>query len=61
VYRQAATLLIEEDKATPADFPFETDGYRPPTADFIDGIEYDGRLPNAYLEKFVIGLKGSAS
>ena len=25
---------------------------------FIDGIEYDGRKPNAYLEKFAIGLKG---
>jgi nitrate/nitrite transport system substrate-binding protein len=58
VYKKAATMLIEEGKATPADFPFESDGYRPPTAEFIDGIEYDGRHPNAYLEKFTIGLRG---
>jgi nitrate/nitrite transport system substrate-binding protein len=57
VYLEAAQALIREGKAQPSDFP-TTDGYRPPTADFIDGIEYDGRLPNAYLEKFAIGLKG---
>jgi nitrate/nitrite transport system substrate-binding protein len=45
----------------PTDFPFDTDGYRAPTSDFIDGIEYDGRRPNAYLETFDIGLKGSGT
>jgi nitrate/nitrite transport system substrate-binding protein len=59
IYMQAAALLIEEGKATKHDFPPATDGYRPPTKDFIDGIEYDGRKPNAYIEKFAIGLKGS--
>jgi nitrate/nitrite transport system substrate-binding protein len=58
-YLKAATLLIEEGKTPRSAFPFDTDGYRPPTKDFIDGIEYDGRTPTAYLEKFKIGLKGN--
>jgi nitrate/nitrite transport system substrate-binding protein len=29
------------------------------TKEFIDDIEYDGRKPNAYLEKFAIGLRGN--
>jgi nitrate/nitrite transport system substrate-binding protein len=59
VYLKAANLLVEEGKAQRSAFPFDTDGYRPPTKDFIDGIEYDGRMPTAYLEKFAIGLKGN--
>jgi len=59
IYLRAASMLIEEGKAGKADFPFDTDGYRPATADFIDGVQYDGRQPNAYLQKFAIGLKGS--
>jgi nitrate/nitrite transport system substrate-binding protein len=58
LYMQAAALLIEEGKATKADFPANTDGFRPPTKDFIDGVAYDGRQPNAYLSKLAIGLKG---
>ena len=27
-------------------------------ADIIDGIAYDGRAPNAYLQSLPIGLKG---
>jgi len=45
VYLQAARRLVAEGKAQHTDFPFETDGYRPPTADFIDGVRYDGRQP----------------
>jgi nitrate/nitrite transport system substrate-binding protein len=56
IYLKAAEQLVAEGKARRADFPFGTDGYRAPTADFIDGIEYDGRQPNAYLDKFAIGL-----
>ena len=59
VYLQAARLLIDEGKAQQTDFPVGTDGYRSPTAEFIDGVEYNGRRPNEYLEKFAIGLKGS--
>jgi nitrate/nitrite transport system substrate-binding protein len=59
IYRQAAQELIAEGKFTAADFPdFATEtGFRPATAEFIDGIEYDGTQPNAYLAKFSIGLK----
>ncbi|NWH07119.1 MAG: ABC transporter substrate-binding protein [Alphaproteobacteria bacterium] len=57
LYLKAARLLIDEGKAKEADFPFATDGYRAPTADFIDGIAYDGRAPNAYLRSLSIGLK----
>jgi len=57
IYEKAAALLVEEGFAEPADFPVGTDGYRPPTSEFIDGMEYDGKKPNAYLAKFAIGLK----
>jgi nitrate/nitrite transport system substrate-binding protein len=56
-YLRAARMLIEEKKAKQEDFPFDTDGFRAPTKEFIDGIEYDGRKPNEYLRKLPIGLK----
>jgi nitrate/nitrite transport system substrate-binding protein len=56
-YLRAARLLIEEKKAKPEDFPWNSDGFRAPTKDFIDGVEYDGRKPNEYLQKLTIGLK----
>jgi nitrate/nitrite transport system substrate-binding protein len=59
IYLQAARLLVSEGKAKKEDFPWNTDGYRAPSSEFIDGIEYDGRAPNAYLAKLVIGLKGN--
>jgi len=59
VYLKAAQLLIEEGKAKKEDFPFASDGYRATTKEFIDGVEYDGHQPNAYLQKFAIGLKGT--
>ena len=59
IYLQAARLLMSEGKAKKEDFPWDTDGYRAPTREFIDGIEYDGRVPNAYLSKLAIGLKGN--
>jgi nitrate/nitrite transport system substrate-binding protein len=58
VYLKAAQLLVDEGKAKKEDFPFGADGYRAVTKEFIDGVEYDGRKPNAYLEKFAIGLRG---
>jgi len=58
LYLRAAKLLIEEGKAKPEDFPMGSDGFRSPTKEFMDGIEYDGRKPNEYLGKFAIGLKG---
>ncbi|MGD9843668.1 MAG: CmpA/NrtA family ABC transporter substrate-binding protein [Steroidobacteraceae bacterium] len=59
LYMKAAQLVIEDSKAKKEDFPFGTDGYKPVTKDFIDGVEYDGRKPNEYINKFKIGLKSS--
>ena len=59
IYMQAAQMLIDEGKAQKVDFPFGTDGFKAPQAGFIDGVEFDGKKPNAYLEKFSIGLKAS--
>jgi len=62
IYLEAARLLIDEGHVDETDFPFDTDGYREPTDEFIDGIAYDGRAPNDYLESLTIGLKaGSAA
>jgi len=58
IYLKAARMLVEEGHANEADFPWETDGYKPKQTQFIDEISYDGRKPNAYLEQFPIGLKG---
>jgi nitrate/nitrite transport system substrate-binding protein len=56
-YLRAARMLVEEKKAKQEDFPWNSDGFRPPTRGFIDGVEYDGRKPNEYLQKLEIGLK----
>ncbi|MGJ8687740.1 MAG: CmpA/NrtA family ABC transporter substrate-binding protein [Spongiibacteraceae bacterium] len=59
IYRQAAEELITEGKLKASEFPnFATEsGFKPTQTEFIDGISYDGRQPNAYLKKFSIGLK----
>ncbi len=59
IYLQAARLLVDDGLANEADFPWETDGYKEPTpaADIIDGIPYDGKAPNAYIDSLPIGLK----
>jgi nitrate/nitrite transport system substrate-binding protein len=59
IYLQAAKLLVAEGKAKKEDFPWDTDGYRAPMKDFVEGIEFDGHKPNAYIDKFAIGLKGN--
>lgn len=60
IYTIAAKALIEEGLADPKDFPdFDTEtGFKPPQTEFIDNVTFDGSKPNAYLEKFSIGLKG---
>jgi len=60
LYLEAAKLLVEEGLANSADFPWDSDGYKAPTPaeDIIDGIEFNGAMPNAYLESLPIGLKG---
>lgn len=57
VYRQAAQLLVDEGHLTTDEVPWETDGYKPATGEFIDGMEFDGRMPREYLAKFPIGRK----
>ena len=62
IYREAAAELVAEGKAEAGDFPpADTDGFRTPLADTIDGVVYDGRQPNAYLQQFQIGLKGDTT
>ncbi|WP_158964716.1 CmpA/NrtA family ABC transporter substrate-binding protein [Chachezhania sediminis] len=59
IYLQAAKLLVDEGLADQADFPWDSDGYREPTpaGDVIDGIPFDARAPNAYIDSLPIGLK----
>jgi nitrate/nitrite transport system substrate-binding protein len=59
VYKQAAAELIAEGHLKKEDVP-DTDGYKPPTSEFIDGITYDGRNPLEYLSKHKIGFKDKA-
>jgi nitrate/nitrite transport system substrate-binding protein len=58
LYLEAAKLLLAEGKAKKEDFPWDSDGYRAPTSEFIDGMSFDGRKPNAYIDGSTIGLKG---
>ena len=57
IYLAAAQELIDDGYAQAEDFPFDSDGFKPANAEFIDGVEYDGRQPNTYLQQFPIGLK----
>ncbi|MEM6408793.1 MAG: nitrate ABC transporter substrate-binding protein, partial [Pseudomonadota bacterium] len=59
IYLEAARLLVDEGLANEADFPWDSDGFKAatPAEDIIDGIAYDGKSPNAYLESLPIGLK----
>ena len=56
IYMAAAKELIEEGHIDKKDIP-ETDGFKGPQPDFMDGITYDGSKPNAYIESLKIGLK----
>ncbi|MBT9243947.1 ABC transporter substrate-binding protein [Gemmobacter fulvus] len=59
LYKAAAEALIAEGKASADQFDFDADGYRAPSAEFIDGVSYDGTRPNAYIDSLSIGLKGA--
>ena len=56
LYLDAATSLVDESVILASDVP-ETNGFRAPEDDFIDGIVFDGTKPNEYLESLDIGLK----
>ncbi len=60
IYLDAARMLVDEGLANEADFDWASDGYKSPTPaeDIIDGVPYDGKAPNAYLDSLTIGLKG---
>lgn len=59
IYLSAAQSLVDDGLAQAQDFPWDSDGYKDPTpaSDIIDGIPYDGRFPNDYLNSLPIGLK----
>lgn len=57
IYLEAARALVEAGQAQEADFPWDSDGYRPVTDKNIDALAYDGRNPNAYIDSLLIGLK----
>lgn len=55
IYKAAAELLVVEGLLDETDVPWDTDGYKPATSDFIDGITYDGKDPIGYLKSHQIG------
>jgi nitrate/nitrite transport system substrate-binding protein len=61
IYEQAAKLLVADGKLEAAAVPFGSDGYKPATSDFIDGVAYDPRHPAAYIDSLKIGLKTGES
>ncbi|QXP71839.1 ABC transporter substrate-binding protein [Polaribacter sp. R2A056_3_33] len=56
IWKKAAALLVAEGNISAADIP-TTDGYKPATADFIDGTMYDAKDPIGYINSFKIGNK----
>lgn len=57
IYLAAAKHLLEEGYIEETDVPWDTDGYKPATDEFIDGITYDGMDPIGYLNAHTIGNK----
>jgi len=59
IYQKAANSLITDKLMNVKEFPnFSTEtGFKVPQKHFIDDIVYDGTKPNAYINKFSIGLK----
>lgn len=58
VWLKAANQLVAEGHLGAEEIP-STDGFKPATSDFIDGMTYDGRDPIGYLNGFAIGNKES--
>ncbi len=55
IYLAAARMLVEEGFILEEEIPWDTDGYKPATDEFIDGKTYDGKDPLGYLASFQIG------
>ncbi len=58
IYEEAARSLVADGLAAESDFPFGSDGYREPAV-LMDGIPYDARTPNAYIDSLPLGLTGA--
>lgn len=61
IYLAAAKLLLKEGHIEESDIPWDTDGYKPATDEFIDGITFDGRDPISYINSHKIGNKDAVS
>ncbi|MBL3823764.1 MULTISPECIES: CmpA/NrtA family ABC transporter substrate-binding protein [unclassified Marinobacter] len=61
IYQQAARSLIADGTLKASDFPdFDAENFqRPQQGELIDGIAFTPRTPNAYIDSFDIGLKGT--
>jgi len=57
VYLMAAKDLLDEGKIAKSEVPWDSDGYKPATKEFIDGVEYDGKKPLEYLKAQSLGNK----
>ena len=57
IYLEAAKMLLEEGHIEEGEIPWETDGYKPATDEFIDGIAFDAKDPIGYLNAHSIGIK----
>lgn len=57
IYLKAAKMLLEEGHISKSDIPWDTDGYKAPTNEFIDGITFDAKDPIGYLNSHKIGNK----
>ncbi|MEM1026776.1 MAG: CmpA/NrtA family ABC transporter substrate-binding protein [Planctomycetota bacterium] len=55
IYLAAAKMLVDEGYILEEEVPWDTDGYKPATDEFIDGKTYDGKDPLGYLASFEIG------
>lgn len=58
LYLEAARRVVHDGNADESEFPWDSDGYRPPTDRNIDRVPFDGRRPNEFLGRLTIGLKG---
>ncbi len=56
IWTKAAQLLVEEGYLEASEIP-ETDGYKDPTDEFIDGNTFDAKDPIGYINSFKIGNK----
>lgn len=59
LFLEAAQSLIDDGLAPAESFPFGSDGYRDVVDHAIDGVPFDGRAPNTYINSLTIGLKGT--